>query len=115
MRSLVTVSQVCSVSRPIAFICASAQRTDAPIPRLGSVCDDSVWRVPKLTSFSTVARIFAASTLPAIAPTLASGVEGCWAVAVAESSAADATRSFFMGRSDEPESSGLASAGRTGQ
>ena len=27
----------------------------APMPRFGSVADDSVWRVPKLTSFSTSA------------------------------------------------------------
>ena len=27
----------------------------APMPRFGSVADDSVWRVPKLTSFSTFA------------------------------------------------------------
>ena len=32
------------------------------MPRFGSVCDDKVWRVPKLTSFSTVAFIRAAST-----------------------------------------------------
>ena len=31
------------------------QRRAAPIPRLGSVGDESVWRVPKLTSVSTVA------------------------------------------------------------
>ena len=45
---------------------ASAQRTAAPIPRLGSVCDDKVWRVPKPTSRSTVAFIRAASTAAAI-------------------------------------------------
>ena len=68
-----TVSQVCSVCSPSFFISASAQRTAAPIPRLGSVCDDSVWRVPKLTSFSTVAFIRAASTLRAMSATFASG------------------------------------------
>ena len=52
-RRPVTVSQVWSVSRPNDFISASAQRTAAPIPRFGSVCEDSVCRVPKLTSFWT--------------------------------------------------------------
>ena len=47
------MSQVWSVSRPNDFISASAQRTAAPIPRFGSVCEESVCRVPKLTSFST--------------------------------------------------------------
>ena len=32
-----------------------AQLRAAPMPRFGSVADDSVWRVPKLTSFSTSA------------------------------------------------------------
>ena len=40
----------------------SAQLSAAPIPRLGSVCDDKVCRVPKLTSVSTSRFIWAALT-----------------------------------------------------
>src|SRR4249919_3402285 len=43
------------------------------MPRLGSVCELSVWRVPKLTSLSTVAFIRAALTGATIARSLASG------------------------------------------
>ena len=48
----------------------------APIPRLGSVCEESVWRVPKLTSVSTVAFIRAALTGATIARSFASGEVG---------------------------------------
>ena len=34
----------------------STTATAAPMPRLGSLCEDSVWRVPKLTSPATFAR-----------------------------------------------------------
>src|SRR3982751_7019079 len=34
----------------------SAQLSAAPIPRFGSVCEDKVWRVPKLTNVSIVWR-----------------------------------------------------------
>jgi hypothetical protein len=80
MRRPVTVSQACRVARPKPFIRASAQRTAAPMPRFGSVCDDKVWRVPKLTSFSTVRFIWAPLTGAMICLSLASGEAG-WAVA----------------------------------
>ncbi len=50
-RRPVTVSQVRIVSSPVFFSSASVQARAAPMPRFGSVCDDRVWRVPKLTSF----------------------------------------------------------------
>jgi hypothetical protein len=68
----VTMSQVCKVSRPSALSWLSAQRTAAPIPRLGSVCDDKVCRVPKPTSFVTVCFIRSPLTGATIARSLAS-------------------------------------------
>jgi hypothetical protein len=40
---------------PIVSNCRAAQSRAAPIPRLGSVVVDRVWRVPKPTSVSTSA------------------------------------------------------------
>jgi hypothetical protein len=81
MRRPVTVSQVSSVRSPKPFIRASAQRTAAPMPRFGSVCDDKVWRVPKLTSFSTVRFISAPLTGATICLSLPSGDGGSQALA----------------------------------
>ena len=52
-----------------------AHSSAAPIPRLGSVCDDKVWRVPKLTRLSIVCRSCAWLTGAMIARSFAS-VEG---------------------------------------
>jgi hypothetical protein len=46
------------------------------MPRFGSVCEESVWRVPKLTSFSTVARMRCAFTWLAYCVTICSGRGG---------------------------------------
>jgi hypothetical protein len=64
------------------------------MPRFGSVCDDKVWRVPKLTSFSIVAFMRAWLTGATIARSFVS-VAGL-ADAAVETRAADATTSFFM-------------------
>ena len=45
----------------------------APMPRLGSVCDDRVWRVPKLTRLSIVCLSCAWLTGAMIARSFASG------------------------------------------
>jgi hypothetical protein len=59
MRGPVTVSPPGSTSRhppqlaPMRRNSSSPQSTAAPIPRAGSVCEDSVCRVPMLTSLAT--------------------------------------------------------------
>src|SRR5687768_9125267 len=83
-RRPVTVSQVCSVSRPKLFISASAQRTAAPIPRLESVCDESVWRVPKPTNLATMRRNRSWVTSRAASATSASGGAGGGVASTAE-------------------------------
>src|SRR5947209_15209854 len=75
-RSPVNVSQGRVVGRPKLLNSPSLQPSAAPMPRFGSVCDESVWRVPKLTNFSTVAFIRAALTGPMMARKRASGEGG---------------------------------------
>ena len=48
------------------------------MPRFGSVCDDNVCRVPKLTSYSTVAFMRSALTGATIARSFASGAVVLW-------------------------------------
>ena len=63
----------------------SAHLRAAPIPRFGSVCEDSVCRVPKLTSFSTSARNRASEIASSGAAT-----------AAVETSSGIRTRAFLM-------------------
>ena len=62
----------------------------APMPRFGSVADDNVWRVPKLTSFSTSAFRRSAFGLVGGAATAADGAARPIAMMLAQ------TISFFM-------------------
>jgi len=65
-----------------ALTAPSVQSSARPILRFGSVCDDKVCRVPKLTSFSTVAFIRSGETSAAIAATFWSGPGAGAAIAV---------------------------------
>src|SRR4051794_26043498 len=67
------VSQGRTVGRPRLLNWASLQLRAAPMPRLGSVCDESVCRVPKLTRVSIVCRSFTWLTGAMIARSCASG------------------------------------------
>src|SRR5688572_28802496 len=70
------------------------------MPRFGSVCDDSVCRVPNPTSFSTTAFIRAASTARADSATLASGGgNGGTARALADMAANGKARNARIGNS----------------
>ena len=60
----------------IACICWKNQFVAAPMPRFGSVCDDSVCLVPKLVSPSIVARIRSGSISDMIWRNVASGCCG---------------------------------------
>src|SRR6476646_1078905 len=72
MREPVTVSHGRTVGRPSLSNWPLAQLSAAPIPRFGSVWDESVCRVPKPTSVSIVCRSCAWLTGATIARSLAS-------------------------------------------
>src|SRR5690348_9836926 len=72
IREPVTVSQGRTVGRPKLSNWALVQPSAAPMPRFGSVCDDKVCRVPKLTRLSIVCRSCAWLTGATIARSFAS-------------------------------------------
>src|SRR5687767_13258892 len=98
----------------------SVQFKAAPMPRVGWSRDDKVWRVPKLTSRSTVARKARSETWSAMSFRLKVGAggggarRGRWASAeeTKRRAAAKATASLFMApllRRSGPESQDRAS------
>ena len=76
MRAPVNVSHGRTVGKPKLSNWPLVQFSAAPMPRFGSVCDESVCRVPKPTSVSIVCRSCAWLTGAMIARSFASGDGG---------------------------------------
>ena len=96
IRVPVKVSHGRTVSNPKLSNWPLVQPSAAPMPRFGSVWEDSVCRVPKLTKASIVCRSCAGLTGATIARSLASGEGGGAAPTRAMDERAIAVRETFI-------------------